>query len=203
MIELVACEYNMDSGCVELRLSDGTLIAIHCTEVENEVADNMYQRSELDWLIYNDPLAYADLKLNKIQNGSPAFESLCCRFAVLMMWRRGLVLPNRNRNIQLNFRVSENEKEHIGKKMEIAGVINREAYLRKMAMDGCILKLDLPELKEIISLMRRMSNNINQIAKRMNETGRLYETDIQEIIQNQERLWDGIRELLSRLTKLQ
>ena len=112
-------------------------------------------------------------------------------------------MPNRNRNIQLNFRVSENEKEHIGKKMEMAGVINREAYLRKMAMDGCILKLDLPELKELISLMQRMSNNINQIAKRMNETGRPYETDIQEIIQNQERLWDGIRELLSRLTKLQ
>ena len=112
-------------------------------------------------------------------------------------------MPNRNRNIQLNFRVSENEKEHIGKKMEIAGVINREAYLRKMAMDGYILKLDLLELKELISLMRRMSNNINQIAKRMNETGRPYETDIQEIIQNQERLWDGIRELLSRLTKLQ
>ena len=87
--------------------------------------------------------------------------------------------------------------------MEAAGVINREAYLRKMAMDGCILKLDLPELKELISLMQRMSNNINQIAKRMNETGRPYETDIQEIIQNQERLWDGIRELLSRLTKLQ
>ena len=64
MIELVACEYNLDSGCVELRLSDDTLIAIHCAEVENEVADNMYQRSELDWLIYNDPLAYADLVLN-------------------------------------------------------------------------------------------------------------------------------------------
>ena len=112
-------------------------------------------------------------------------------------------MPKRNRNVQLNFRVSENEKEHIGKKMEIAGVINREAYLRKMAMDGCILKLDLLDLKEIISLMRRMSNNINQIATRMHETGRAYETDIQEIIQNQERLWDGIRELLSRLTKLQ
>jgi len=112
-------------------------------------------------------------------------------------------LPKRNRNVQLNFRVSEDEKEWIEKKMEVAGVINREAYLRKMAIDGCILKLDLAELKEIISLMRRMSNNINQIAKRMNETGRAYETDIQEVIQNQERLWDGIRELLSRLTKLQ
>lgn len=112
-------------------------------------------------------------------------------------------MPNRNRKIQLNFRLSEDEKEHIEKKMKIAGVINREAYLRKMAMDGCILKLDLPELKELISLMRRMSNNINQIAKMMNETGRLYEMDIQDIIQHQERLWDGIRELLSRLAKLQ
>lgn len=111
-------------------------------------------------------------------------------------------MPNRNRNIQLNFRVSENEKEHIEKKMEIAGVINREAYLRKMAIDGCILKLDLPELKEIISLMRRMSTNINQIAKRTNEAGILYEADLQEIIQNQEGLWCGIREVLSRMIKI-
>ena len=112
-------------------------------------------------------------------------------------------MPKRNRNVQLNFRVSEDEKEWIEKKMEVAGVINREAYLRKMAIDGCILKLALPELKDLISLMRRMSNNINQIAKRMSETGRLYEADIQEVSRNQEKLWDGIRELRSRLTKLQ
>ena len=111
-------------------------------------------------------------------------------------------MPKRNRNVQLNFRVSEDEKEWIEQKMEIAGVINREAYLRKMAMDGCILKLDLPELKEIISLMRRMSNNINQIAKRMKGTGRAYETDIQEVIQNQERLWSDVRNILSRLAKI-
>ena len=54
----------MDSGCVELKFSDGSMIAINCTTVENEVADNMYQRSELDYLVYNDPLAYADLVLN-------------------------------------------------------------------------------------------------------------------------------------------
>ena len=111
-------------------------------------------------------------------------------------------MPNRNRNIQLNFRVSKDEKEWIEKKMEAAGVINREAYLRKMTIGGCILKFDLAELKEIISLMRRMSNNINQIAKRMNETGRAYETDIQEVIQNQERLWSDVRNILSRLAKI-
>ena len=54
----------MDSGCVELKFNDGSMIAINCTTVENEVTDNMYQRSELDYLIYNDPLAYADLILN-------------------------------------------------------------------------------------------------------------------------------------------
>lgn len=53
----------MDSGCVELKFNDGSMIAINCTAVENEIADNMYQRSELDYLIY-DPLAYADLVLN-------------------------------------------------------------------------------------------------------------------------------------------
>ena len=111
-------------------------------------------------------------------------------------------MPKRNRNVQLNFRVSEDEKEWIEQKMEIAGVINREAYLRKMAVDGYILRLDLPELKETISLMRRMSNNINQIAKRANETGQLYEADIQEVIQNQERLWSDVRNILSRLAKI-
>ena len=59
-----SCVFNVDTGCVELRLADGTQISIDCTAVENEVADNMYQRSELDYLIYNEPLAYAELILN-------------------------------------------------------------------------------------------------------------------------------------------
>ena len=63
-MKILSCEFNIDTACVELRLTDGTLISIDCTPVENEVADNMYQRSELDWLIYNDPAAYADLILN-------------------------------------------------------------------------------------------------------------------------------------------
>ena len=64
MKHLLSCEYNMDTACVELKFSDGTMIAIDTIAVENEVADNMYQRSELDYLIYNDPIAYADLILN-------------------------------------------------------------------------------------------------------------------------------------------
>ena len=63
MKRLLSCEFNMDSGCLELKFVDGSMIAINCTAVENEVADNMYQWSELDYLIYNDPIAYADLIL--------------------------------------------------------------------------------------------------------------------------------------------
>ena len=64
MRKILSCEFNLDTACVELRLEDGTLLSIDCTAVENEVANSMYQRSELDCLIYNDPLAYAELILN-------------------------------------------------------------------------------------------------------------------------------------------
>ena len=64
MKRLLSCEFNMDTACVELKFANGSMIAIDTIAVENEVADNMYQRSELDWLIYNDPAAYADLVLN-------------------------------------------------------------------------------------------------------------------------------------------
>ena len=64
MRKIVSCEFNMDTDCVEMHMEDRTLLFIDCTAVENEVANSMYQRSELDWLIYNDPLAYAELILN-------------------------------------------------------------------------------------------------------------------------------------------
>ena len=68
MDRLISCEFNMDTACVELKFFDGSMIAIDTVAVENEVADNMYQRSELDYLIYNAPLEYANL----ILNGDPA-----------------------------------------------------------------------------------------------------------------------------------
>lgn len=63
-MKILSCEFNIDTACVELRCANGTMISIDCTAVENKVADNMYQRSELDWLIYNAPLEYANLILN-------------------------------------------------------------------------------------------------------------------------------------------
>ena len=65
MKRLISCEFNMDTACVELKYSDGSMIAIDTIAVENEVADNMVQRSELDWLIYNKPLEYAQLVLGE------------------------------------------------------------------------------------------------------------------------------------------
>ena len=64
MKKLLSCVFNMDTGCVELFFSDCTMVSIDCIAVEKEIADNMYQRSELDSLLYNDPVAYADLILN-------------------------------------------------------------------------------------------------------------------------------------------
>ena len=64
MKTLLSCEFNMDTGCVELKYSNGSIISINCTAVEDEVANNRFQRSELEWLIYNDPLSYAELILN-------------------------------------------------------------------------------------------------------------------------------------------
>ena len=64
MKNLKSCEFNLDTNCVEMLYSDGTMLAIDTSAVENEYAEDMYQCSELDWLIYNDPLAYADLVLN-------------------------------------------------------------------------------------------------------------------------------------------
>ena len=64
MKKVVFCEYNIDTGCVETKYDDGSMIAINCTAVENQIADNMYQRSELDWLIYNEPHTYMNLILS-------------------------------------------------------------------------------------------------------------------------------------------
>ena len=75
MKRLISCSFNMDAACVELKFSDGNMIVIDTVAVENEVADNMYQRSELDWLIYNKPLEYAQLVLSgeieKYLQGTP------------------------------------------------------------------------------------------------------------------------------------
>ena len=110
--------------------------------------------------------------------------------------------PKRKREVQLNFRVSPEELALIEQKMAQLGTTNREAYLRKMALDGYVVRLELPELKELVSLMRYSSNNLNQLARRAHETGRTYDADLEDISRRQEALWDGVHQVLTQLAKL-
>ena len=110
--------------------------------------------------------------------------------------------PKRKRDVQLNFRVSPEDLALIEQKMAQLGTKNREAYLRKMALDGYVVRLDLPELKELVSLLRRSSNNLNQLTRRVHETGRIYDADLEDISQRQEALWDGVHRILTQLAKL-
>ena len=106
---------------------------------------------------------------------------------------------SRKRNVQIIFWVTEAERDMIEQKMAHVGTDNLSAYLRKIAIDGYIIKLDLPELREMISLLRRSSNNLNQIAKRLNETGRFYAADLEDMLRRQEQLWQTANRILSRL----
>lgn len=110
--------------------------------------------------------------------------------------------PKRKREVQLNFRVSPEELALIEQKMAQLGTTNREAYLRKMALDGYVVRLELSELKELVSLMRYSSNNLNQLARRAHETGRIYDADLEDISRRQEALWDGVHQVLTQLAKL-
>ena len=111
-------------------------------------------------------------------------------------------MANRKREIMLRFRVTPEERSMIEKRMKQLGTTNMAAYLRKIAIDGYVVKLDLPELREMVSLLRRTSNNVNQIARRANETGRVYDADIECVVENQERLWSAANEILARLAAI-
>ena len=106
-------------------------------------------------------------------------------------------VPKRKREVQVNFRVSPEELALIEQKMSQLGTNNREAYLRKMALDGYVVQLDL-----LVSLLRRSSNNLNQLTRRVHETGRIYDADLEDIAQRQEQLWEGVKEILSQLSNL-
>ena len=108
----------------------------------------------------------------------------------------------RKRDVPVLFWVSAAEMEAIQKKMAQFGTKNLSAYLRKMAVDGYVVQLDLPELKELVSLLRRSSNNLNQLTRKVHETGRIYDVDLEDISQRQEQLWDGVKEILTQLSKL-
>lgn len=105
-------------------------------------------------------------------------------------------------NIVKNIRMTPEELQAIQKKMEQFGTTNFSAFVRKMAIDGYVVKLELPELQELVSLLRYSSNNLNQLTKRVHESGRIYDADLEDIQQNQERLWGAAQEIMNKLSKL-
>lgn len=111
-------------------------------------------------------------------------------------------MAKRKRNIVIRFRVAPEEREMIESKMAQFGTTNMAAYLRKISIDGYVVRLDLPELREIVSLLRRSSNNLNQIAKRVNETSRIYDADIDCLKANQEKIWSAANGILTRLASI-
>ncbi len=114
-----------------------------------------------------------------------------------------MTAAKRKRDVPVLFWVSPEERAMIQAKMDQLGTDNLSAYLRKMAIDGLIVNLELPELKELISLLRRSSNNLNQLTRHAHETGRVYDADIDDLRQRFDKLWDVASVILTSLAKLE
>ena len=111
------------------------------------------------------------------------------------------MVEKEKRLIKHTFKTTEAEAETIRRKMKSLGIRNESAYMRAMALNGYILKLDLPQIREMLRLLRNMTNNLNQIARRLNEQGQMYDTEMEEMLQKQDELWQMMRKLLSILER--
>ena len=108
-------------------------------------------------------------------------------------------MANRKRNIQMKFDVTAEERELIRQKMALLPTSQIGAYLRKMAIDGLIIYTDTSNIKEFTKELQAIGNNINQIAKRVNSTSRIYDTDIEEIKERLDEIWQLQRRILLSL----
>ena len=104
------------------------------------------------------------------------------------------MMKNRTRPVRIEFRVTEQERQLIQKKMEQLGTKNMGAYLRKMAIDGYIIKVDYTEQKKLAAAVSRVAGNINQICRRINQTGHFYEDDIVELKAKQCDIWELLKQ---------
>ena len=107
-----------------------------------------------------------------------------------------------NRESIVCVRFTPEELDILHEKMERIGTTNLSAFIRKLCMDGYVIKLDFPELKEMVSLLRYSSNNLNQLTKRVHQTGRIYDADLEDIHRNQDRLWEVASKIYDTLAKL-
>ena len=111
-------------------------------------------------------------------------------------------MKKQNRTICMKLYVSPEEKSMIEEKMAQLGTANTAAYLRKMAIDGYVVNLDLPELRELVSLLRRSSNNLNQLTRRVHETHRIYDADLAGLREEYDKLNAAAGKIVSKLAAL-
>ena len=109
---------------------------------------------------------------------------------------------NEGRTVGLYTKVSPKEKEVIDQKMALLGTSNLRGYLRKMAVDGYIVQLDMSNVVELVKLLRSISSNVNQIARRCNETRNLYAQDVEDLRKGYVEVWQGINDLLKKFESL-
>ena len=110
--------------------------------------------------------------------------------------------PKRNRSVHINFWASEEEAALIRERMAMTGITSLGAFMRKMAIEGYHINVDLTDIRELVSLLRRCSNNLNQIAKRANETRNIYEADIEDLRRQYDTLWEAANGILTGLAKI-
>lgn len=114
----------------------------------------------------------------------------------------GLFIADSKRNICVKVRLAESERDLIAEKMALAGIRNREAYIRKMILDGYIVRVDLGDVRKMVQLLSNATSNLNQIAKRANETRSIFESDIKNLQDRYEKLWEQAEAILRALTKI-
>ena len=116
----------------------------------------------------------------------------------------GINIPSENlkRDICIKVRLSESERDLVAEKMAAANIRNREAYIRKMILDGYVVRLDFSDVRKMVQLLSNATANINQIAKRANETRNIYESDIKDLQAHYTRLWEQADAILRGLAKI-
>ena len=113
-----------------------------------------------------------------------------------------IIIENPKRNICIKVRLSESERDLIAEKMAAANIRNREAYIRKMILDGYVVRLDLSDVRKMVQLLSNATSNLNQIAKRANETRNIFESDIKDLQAHYTRLWEQADAILRGLSKI-
>ena len=113
------------------------------------------------------------------------------------------MMAQRFRQRKIYFYLSDEELERLNEKTRKLGIINRSNYIRKMILDGYVVHLDLKEIREMVSLLRRISNNLNQYAKVANSTGSIYAEDIRDLQSKQDELWQMMKKFLRQIAEVQ